>query len=74
MNFTGAIFCFFFVYLIPVALHYRCLENNNLNKDSPVKVFFRRGESLIESKESLLTATEPALTNPENQCAHLSEP
>lgn len=25
MNFTGAIFCFFFVYLIPIALHYRCL-------------------------------------------------
>lgn len=47
MNFTGAIFCFFFVYLIPVALHYRCLENNKLINEDPVKVFFRKGESLI---------------------------
>lgn len=29
MNFTGAIFCFFFVYLIPVALQFRCLYSNN---------------------------------------------
>jgi Mn2+/Fe2+ NRAMP family transporter len=31
MNFAGAIFCFFFVYLIPVALHFRCLAKTPNN-------------------------------------------
>jgi hypothetical protein len=62
MNFTGTIFCFFFVYLIPIALHFRCLSNNSTG-GSEIKVYFKKGDSLIESKDSLITQSE-ALTNP----------
>ena len=56
MNFNGAIFCFFFVYLIPIALHLKCYYGSNVTKDS-----------LISTDQSLLP-DEDALV--EGKCGH----
>lgn len=64
MSFTGAIFCFFFVYLIPIALHFRCLYNHNPEQDS-TKVYYKRDSTLVPSKDSLITVTEPATMDPQ---------
>lgn len=34
MNFNGAIFCFFFVYLIPIGLHLKCYYGTPLERAS----------------------------------------
>lgn len=73
MNFTGAIFCFFFVYLIPVALHFRCLYNTNPDQDS-IKVYYKRDSTLVQSKDSLITVTDAGKMNPEQMCAHMTKP
>ncbi len=36
MNFNGAIFCFFFVYLIPIALHLKCYYGTDVDKSSMI--------------------------------------
>jgi sodium-coupled neutral amino acid transporter 9 len=48
MNFNGAVFCFFFVYLIPTALHLKCYYGNNSTDKS----------SMITTEESLLPGDE----------------
>lgn len=56
MNFNGAIFCFFFVYLIPIALHLKCYYPSDVTK-----------ESLISTHEALLPEEDAVI---EGKCGH----
>jgi hypothetical protein len=72
MNFAGAIFCFFFVYLIPVALHFRCLAKTLIN-DLNNRIFYKKGDSLIESKQSIISSVI-SQTDHDEMCFHLTQP
>ena len=69
MNINGAIFCFFFVYLIPVALHFRCLYGNS--SEGEQTVYYKRGSFLEPSRESLITASVHTHVDQSELCPHL---
>lgn len=56
MNFNGTIFCFFFVYLIPIALHLKCYYGSDVTK-----------ESLISTEQALLPDED---TTVDGKCGH----